>query len=59
MKPMGKKQVRDEVVYVPANLYVKKHILHSYECRCHNAELEAKPVLQRNIVTKNDIPPTN
>ena len=56
---MGKKQVRDEVVYVPANLYVKKHILHSYECRCHNAELEAKPVLQRNIVTKNDIPPTN
>jgi len=44
MKTMGKKHVRDEVVYVPAKLYVERHISHSYECRCHNPEIEAKPI---------------
>ena len=44
MKPMCKKHIRDEVVYVPAKLYVNRHISHSYECRCHNPETHAKRI---------------
>lgn len=44
MKPMGKKVVREEVHYVPARLYKKVYISHSYECHCHDPFLEPKPI---------------
>jgi len=44
MKLLGKKTVREEVVYKPAELYVKQHIVHSYECDCHDPDYEAKPI---------------
>ena len=44
MQPMGKKHVRDVVVYVPAKLHVERHTVQSYECHCHDPELEAKPI---------------
>lgn len=44
MKLLGTKVVRDEVHYVPAELYVKRHMTHSYECDCHNPELEVKQI---------------
>ncbi len=43
MKPMGKKVVREEVCFIPARLYKKVYISHTYECDCHDPNFEAKP----------------
>jgi transposase len=44
MKPMGKKVKREEVCFVPAKLYKKVYVCHSYECNCHDPLYEAKPI---------------
>jgi len=49
MKPLGKKVMRDEVHYVPAQLHIKRHISHSYECNCHDSLLEVKPIKSADV----------
>ena len=44
MKQMGKKVVREEVCFIPARLYKKVYISHTYECDCHDPNFEAKPI---------------
>lgn len=44
MKQIGKKIVREEVCFIPAKLYKKVYIRHSYECHCHDPAYEGKPI---------------
>jgi len=48
---MGKKIVREEVHYVPARLYKKVYIAHSYECSCHDPLIEPKPIKSAPVPT--------
>jgi transposase len=46
MKKLGEKEVRDEVVYIPASVFVKRHITESYYCdNCIDPELESKKIV--------------
>jgi len=46
MNKLGEKAVRDEVVYVPAKVFVRRHMTESYYCdKCINPEIEAKKVV--------------
>lgn len=44
MKPMGQKVIREEVCFIPAKLYKKVHISHTYACDCHDPLFESKPI---------------
>ena len=44
MKQMGKKIIREEVHFVPARLYKKQYISHTYACNCHDESMKAKPI---------------
>ena len=54
MKPMGKKIMREEVCFIPAKLYKKVYVCHSYECNCHDPSYEAKQI-KSGIVPKGPI----
>ncbi len=44
MKPMGKKVVREEVCFIPARLYKRVYISHTYACNCHDPNFEARSI---------------
>jgi len=46
MNEMGEKFIRQDAVVIPPQVYVEEHIAITYDCNCHDPELEAK-----NIVT--------
>jgi hypothetical protein len=50
MKKLGERVVRDEVVYVPASVFVRRHMTESYYCdQCIDPELEAKKVVTATV----------
>lgn len=49
MKQMGKKIVREEVCFIPAKLYKKVYIRHSYECNCHDPAYEVKQIKSGSV----------
>ena len=44
MKPMGTKKVREELHFIPAKLYKKVFVTHTYACDCHDDSCESKNI---------------
>ena len=56
MKPMGKKRVREELHFIPAQLYKKVFVSHTHGCDCHDDSCESNVHLHPTDLFKTATP---